>query len=295
MEYYRYCIMTTTISIKLMGGLGNQLFQIFATVSYGLEYTCNIIFPYTEQLHSGTVRNTYWNSFLIGYRDMTTHNEICKETNESLLSMPVYNEKSFEYNKIPRPKGPKMLLHGYYQSYKYFDKHWDSIKQMIQLDDQQQAIKNEYIDLFSNKETISLHFRIGDDINIQNCHPIMPYQYYYNAICNLTMIKNRKYRILYFCQDIDNTKVSGVIRRLSRMFTDIEFVKVNDDIDDWKQMLIMSVCSHNIIANSTYSWWGAYLNQNEDKMVYYPNKWFGKSLQHNTRDLFPSNWVNVYW
>ena len=287
--------MTTTISIKPMGGLGNQLFQIFATISYGLEYTCNIILPYTDQLHTGTVRNTYWNTFLIGCRNMTTYNLLNNETNESLMSMPIYNEKSFEYKKIPNPKGPKMQLHGYYQSYKYFDKHWESIKKMISLDDQQKAIKKDYADLFSTKETISLHFRIGDYANIQNCHPIMPFQYYYNAICNLTMHKNKKYRILYFCQDIDNEKVSVIINRLSRMFTELEFVKVSDDIVDWKQMLIMSVCSHNIIANSTYSWWGAYLNQNDKKMVYYPNKWFGKSLQHNTSDMFPPNWVNVYW
>ena len=287
--------MTTTISIKLMGGLGNQLFQIFATISYGLEYTCNIVLPYTDQLHTGTVRNTYWDTFLLGCRLMTTYNLLHNETNESLLSMHIYNEKSFEYNKIPKPKGPSMLLSGYYQSHKYFDKHWDSIKKMISLDDQQKAIKKDYADLFSTKETISLHFRIGDYANIQNCHPIMPFQYYYNAICNLTMHKNKKYRILYFCQDIDNEKVSVIINRLSRMFTELEFVKVSDDIVDWKQMLIMSVCSHNIIANSTYSWWGAYLNQNDKKMVYYPNKWFGKSLQHNTSDMFPPNWVNVYW
>ena len=287
--------MTTTTSIKLMGGLGNQLFQIFATISYGLEYTCNIVLPYTDQLHTGTVRNTYWDTFLLGCRLMTTYNLLHNETNESLMSMPIYNEKSFEYNKIPKPKGQSMLLSGYYQSYKYFDKHWDSIKKMISLDDQQKAIKKDYADLFSTKETISLHFRIGDYANIQNCHPIMPFQYYYNAICNLTMHKNKKYRILYFCQDIDNEKVSVIVNRLSRMFTELEFVKVSDDIVDWKQMLIMSVCSHNIIANSTYSWWGAYLNQNDKKMVYYPNKWFGKSLHHNTCDLFPTNWVSVYW
>lgn len=288
--------MTTTISIKLMGGLGNQLFQIFAAISYGLEYTSNIVLPYTDQLYTGIVRDTYWNTFLIGCRNMTTYNGNGNETNKSLMSMPIYNEKSFEYTKIPKPKGPRMLLYGYYQSYKYFNKHWDDIKQMINLDDQQEAIKKEYTDLFSNKENISLHFRIGDYANIQDKHPIIPFHYYYNAICNLTMNRNKNnYRILYFCQDIDNEKVSVMINRLSRMFTELEFVKVSDYIVDWKQMLIMSVCSHNIIANSTYSWWGAYLNQNDKKMVYYPNKWFGKSLPHNTTDLFPPNWVNVYW
>lgn len=295
MDYHRYCIMTNTVSIKPMGGLGNQLFQIFTTISYGLENTRDIIFPYTEQLHTGTVRNTYWNSFLIGLRNMTTYNPLYNETNESLMSMPAYNERMFEYKKIPKPKGPKMLLHGYYQSYKYFDKHWNTIRTMIQLEKQQTAIKNEYTELFSDKETVSMHFRIGDYVNIQDCHPIMPFNYYYNAICNLIMHKDKHYRVLYFCQDTDNIKVSLIINRLSGMFRNIEFVKVDDSICDWKQMLIMSVCSHNIIANSTYSWWGAYFNSNDKKIVYYPNKWFGKSLTHNTTDLFPKEWVNVYW
>ncbi len=101
--------MTNTVSIKPMGGLGNQLFQIFTTISYGLENTCDIILPYTEQLHTGTVRNTYWNSFLIGLRNMTTYNPLYKETNESLMSMPVYNEKMFEYKKIPKPNQHRLI------------------------------------------------------------------------------------------------------------------------------------------------------------------------------------------
>lgn len=287
--------MTNTVSIKLMGGLGNQLFQLFTAITYGLENTCNVIFPYTEQLRSGTIRNTYWNTFLIGLRNMTTYEPSCKETNESLLSMPMYSEKSFDYKKISSPKGPRMLLHGYFQSYKYFNKHWDTIKQMICLEEQQTAIKREYADLFSGKETVSLHFRIGDYITIQDCHPIMPIDYYYNAICNLMMRKDKQYRILYFCQDVDNERVSLIINRLTGMFPNIEFIKIDDGIDDWKQMLIMSVCSHNIIANSTYSWWGAWFNTNPNRCIYYPNRWFGKSLPHTTTDLFPREWVKVYW
>jgi hypothetical protein len=58
-------------------------------------------------------------------------------------------------------------------------------------------------------------------------------------------------------------------------------------------MLLMSVCDHNIIANSTFSWWGAYLNQNPSKIVCYPGTWFGPALKHDTRDLFPTDWVKM--
>ena len=70
-----------------------------------------------------------------------------------------------------------------------------------------------------------------------------------------------------------------------------EFIKVSDEYHDWEQLLIMSVCDHNIIANSSYSWWGAYLNENKNKTVMYPEKWFGKKMQqHNLCDLFPLTW-----
>jgi len=58
-------------------------------------------------------------------------------------------------------------------------------------------------------------------------------------------------------------------------------------------MLLMSVCDHTIIANSTFSWWGAYFNQNPGKMVCYPDTWFGPALKHDTRDLCPTDWIKT--
>ena len=71
-------------------------------------------------------------------------------------------------------------------------------------------------------------------------------------------------------------------------------MKVKDDIPDWKQLLIMSICHHNIIANSTFSWWGAYFNTNPTKLVCYPNAWFGiKKQNYIMNDLFPENWKKI--
>jgi hypothetical protein len=82
--------------------------------------------------------------------------------------------------------------------------------------------------------------------------------------------------------------------KLKSKFEDIKFVNIDSTIPDWKQMLMMSCCHHNIIANSTFSWWGAYFNRNPDKIVCYPNKWFGPALANKTTDdLFPPEWRKI--
>jgi hypothetical protein len=105
-----------------------------------------------------------------------------------------------------------------------------------------------------------------------------------------------KFNVLIFNQACDNTAVLEHMRELKAdpaFAKRCRFYKVPDMFEDWKQLLLMSVCDHNIIANSTFSWWGAYFNQNPGKMVCYPSAWFGPALNHDTRDLFPAGWVKI--
>jgi hypothetical protein len=73
----------------------------------------------------------------------------------------------------------------------------------------------------------------------------------------------------------------------------MKFIRVNPHLDDWEQMLLMSLCEHNIIANSTFSWWGAYLNSNVEKIVCYPDQWFSPKANKDTSDLFLEDWVKI--
>jgi hypothetical protein len=149
-------------------------------------------------------------------------------------------------------------------------------------------------------DKLSIHFRLGDYKQHPESHPILPKEYYYNA---LSVIQKKcqveNFKILYFCEAEDNSEVLNTIEYLKCEFVNAIFIKVDDTIPDWKQLLIMSVCNHNIIANSSFSWWGAYMNLSESKIVCYPEIWFGKNIIQNiphsefVKDLCPTDWINV--
>jgi len=276
-----------------MGGLGNQLFQIFTTIAYGIQTKRKIIFPYSETLNVGIERPTYWHSFLYSLRMMTTFNPSHGVTNLLFCRYSFISENGFSYEAIPEYPFREIVLNGYFQSYKYFEPYKDSVFALIRLEQQKDTIRKEF-PFINQSNTISMHFRLGDYVNIQDCHPLMPYEYYKNALQYIIdHQKDQSFTVLYFCQEQDNDTVLNMIRQLRELYPSIEFTKVDDTVQDWKQMLLMSCCRHNIIANSTFSWWGGYFNQNSDKMVCYPDKWFGPKINHDTRDLFPGDWISV--
>jgi hypothetical protein len=96
-------------------------------------------------------------------------------------------------------------------------------------------------------------------------------------------------------QKEDEEDVQIIIDKLKTKFPECRVVKIDHRIVDWEQMLMMSLCRHNIIANSSFSWWGAYFNLREDKIVCYPDVWFGPKLAdiNDTRDLFPETWSKI--
>lgn len=282
------------VTCSLMGGLGNQLFQLFTTIAYSIENNSIFIFPYSTELRTGITRPTYWDSFLSGIKSFTTFNNT-EITNQMISKYPQHREIGFHYLKIPSYENtPKIMLSGYYQSYKYFEKFQTQIYELIHLEQQKAEIKNEYSTFFQDDINVSMHFRLGDYVGKEKYHPVMSVDYYENAINYLiTKINTNQFTILYLCQDIDNQTVELMITGLRIVFPTINFVKVDDSVDDWKQMLIMSNCNHNIIANSTFSWWGAYFNTN-NPVICYPAKWFGPAFGHyNINDLFPNKWYKI--
>lgn len=287
------------LTCKLQGGLGNQLFQIFTTISYALKYSKPFFFFNNTQLGKGengsTIRYTYWETFLSNLKPFL------KNGNE-IPQLMFIKEKSYNYEDISEilinNKIMISMLVGYYQSPLYFDRYKHMICKLINLEQKRLIVKNKVKIDFDNISTISLHFRLGDYKNLQDFHPILSEKYYSNSISLILdeLSCNKIYKqiqIIYFCEEEDIEDVEKTIKNLKELFPSIKFNRGNPILEDWEQMLLMSLCNHNVIANSTFSWWAAYLNNNKEKLVCYPEEWFGPKAEHDTKDLFPEEWIKI--
>jgi hypothetical protein len=285
------------LTCYLRGGLGNQLFQIFATISYALKHKKPFAFSNQFQLY--TDRFTYWHTFLSQLAKFTKEIKYGHKINENTIlinnntTFAIINEIDFTYNELPNIDDDNVFLLGYFQSYKYFLENYKIITRLILLDNQQKQIKTKYCN-FNYDNTVSLHFRVGDYIQHQEHYVIMSFDYFNNALahlCNTTTVKT----VLIFCEKSDMPAIEGIVDKLKQSYPHLVFQYIDFIICDWEQLLIMSCCQYNIITNSSYSWWGAYFNSNPEKIVCYPDEWFGQKYKeiNNTKDLCPTSWIRV--
>jgi hypothetical protein len=286
------------LTCYLQGGLGNQLFQIFTTIAYSLTY--KKAFAFTNQIQLDTKRSTYWHSFLSPLSKFTKYiNYYNKATIDKFTNIiknndfVKLNEENFSYNVLPNIQAENLLLCGYFQSYKYFETHAASIMKLIKLEQQKTSVKNKYKHKYDYNNCISIHFRRGDYKILSEFYPLLTYEYYSDALTHI-ISSSRVHHAIIFCEKNDISDILPMIEQFKTTFSGITFQVIDFNISDWGQLLLMSACQHNIIANSSYSWWGAYFNTNPDKIVCYPDKWFGPKLKNcSTKDMCPTFWKKV--
>jgi len=268
------------ITTVLMGGLGNQLFQLFNLLSYAetnrQDFFLEDLPPQRED------RPFYWNTFLAPLRKYL----------KPSIPLPVYQETKFEYDPIQsyRQINQPFKFLGYFQSYKYFQKNENILFEHIQLKETLDKTRENYP--FDYSDFISMHFRVGDYKYLPEHHPVLSLSYYTSAL-NVMMRMTSARRVLYFYEPGDKDHVDEYIRLLKPLFPDMDFISIDHSIPDYEQLSLMACCSHQIIANSTFSWWGGYFNTNPDKIVTYPSKWFGPAQKKDTTDLFPTTWIKI--
>ncbi len=182
-------------------------------------------------------------------------------------------EKGWYYEELPFIEDVKFF--GFFQSYKYFEHCEGKIRELFQFNDQITA-KHQKL----GENTCSIHVRRGDYIGNQ-FHEVCHLEYYNDAIVEM---KSR--------QKIDKFVVfSDDTAWCREQFGGDQFVFIdgNSDIED---LYLMSMCTHNIICNSSFSWWAAWLNSNPDKVVVGPGRWFG-DISKGTEDLLPKEWIQI--
>jgi len=252
------------ISCNLKGGLGNQMFQIAATVSLSIENNDNFGFQFDKcsTSYQGFAAPKYQKNFFRNIPSIGDYN-----------FKKFYVEQKFSYVEIPYEKD--LLLDGYFQSEKYFEKNKLFIKNLFYIDENLKKLVTDKFN-FDLSEVTTVHIRRGDYLNNPNFHTVCEPDYYNKAI---NYIGEGKF--VFISDDIEWVKQN--FKSNNFFYSDL-----GDDILDF---MLLTLSKNNIISNSTFSWWGAYLNSNLITNVIAPKKWFGFLGPQDTEDLYPNKWI----
>ena len=257
---------------RLAGQLGNQFFIIAATLNLALSHNAAAFFP--DFLHS----------FEPKYRLEQNYKNLFSHLNASVPPQEIrcyYQEPVYTFSPITYHDN--MELRGWFQSEKYFLEHKEKILEFFSPSPEIMSyLRSKYAFIIDHPKTVSIHVRsyLKED----------PLQKVY--ISYDTVMDYYKKAISIFPEDtlfvIFSCEIEECKRLFNGMMSNVCFIEGEADYHD---LYLMSLCKDNIICNSTFSWWGAYLNKNPDKKVIVPPQWFSKEYGHDTSDLIPSNWT----
>jgi len=255
---------------KIQGGIGNQMFQYAYGKHLSHKYNTDLRLDIRFYDYQGTPRR----KFILNKISKTIVN-----TNMNFsLSGKIYQIiDDFNYKELPHILTDNYYLDGYWQSEKYFKESESLIREEFTPNAEtiSKLLKTPFID----SNTTSIHVRRTDYVTSNGYHPVQPIEYYKNAV---DIIGEYDY-IFIFSDDIEWCK-------MNLSFKNMIFVEGFTDVED---LWLMSLCKNNIISNSTFSWWGAYLNRNKNKKVIAPNLWFGTQTNLSTIDIIPTDWIKI--
>jgi len=277
------------VSVKLKGGLGNQLYQIATVIAYGWEHSISPVFKKIRRAPSRVdTRPVYWDSV---FRKVSL-------IENRPYNLFFYQEKEMGYHKIPSPSDicnlayySGILFNGYFSSEKFFDKFRDKLLPILFYIDhsEKEYLKKKYPEIYDgDKITISLHIRRGDNIS-------HPKKYDQPSLWNSDYYSNS---IAYFGEEFGLNNIKIIIfssdHEFVRNYIEKEFPSLDilfPQEKDYLELFLMSCCDHQIIANSTFSWWGAYLNDNPNKIVIAPKNWANPIIHKNWDFRYMNGWL----
>jgi hypothetical protein len=294
------------IITRLNGGLGNQMFQYACGRALALRNRDSLkldISGYGAGRSNGTdTPRKYSLSHFNIEEDIASENEITK-ARYPLGAVSKYSDifrkkilRQFNVGFIPKifhskTAGSSFYLDGFWQSEKYFADWADEIRREFTLKKAMspaaRAIANAMASNNGNTPSVSIHIRRGDvarDAATNPYYGIATPEYYSKALQYITK-KTGTFRVFVFSDDIEWTKKNIAIPYPTTYVS-------GATIPDYEEMILMGMCDHNIVANSSFSWWGAWLNQNPGKIVVAPAVWSKRNKKWHT-DTVPKTWTRL--
>lgn len=291
------------IIVRLKGGMGNQLFQYALgralSVDWKMPFKIDKSFYKTYTLHDYVLANFNLVENIVTTQDLSLAKKFNRgnlfselfvwlEERKPITTRYFIREHDLSFNPNIAMIKNNVYLDGFWQSEKYFE----NIKQIIQkefsprikLDKKNNDLKK----IIQSKKSVSIHIRRGNYVTDKETlkkHGVCSKEYYFDAI-NLLSSKIGNFHIFVFSDD------NQWARRNISFGYPTTFIDFNGRAKDYADLTLMSMCQHNIIANSTFSWWGGWLNTNPNKIVIAPKKWF-RDLSMNTNDLLPNGWIKI--
>jgi len=301
------------IIVALSGGLGNQLFQYATAKSIALNLNCTLKIDnsWFKKIHiiedfshenATTIRDYSLKHFKIDsqiagesllnwiqrFRIYSKKSKLFKAIGNIFLKQFQYQyitSNEFSIEKIQSEK--RVYLNGYWQNNTIIEENREQLLREFKLRDDINSENKTFLDQIKKTNAVAIHFRRGDYINKPNSkklHVNLSDQYYDEAIEQMNSnIKNPYYYI--FSDDIN------WVRNNIRLPENIKFI--DSDSGEHEHLYLMSQCNHFIIANSTYSWWGAWLSTSQNKIVISPKYWYNDFNLNDKIIRIPEDWIKI--
>lgn len=284
------------VSSMLIGRLGNSMFQIAASIGYARKYGYEWSVQEIPHNNESAIHRVFPNLPKTNFKGQSYQEHphgFCD------LHKRDYDLCHFDYHPIP-DIGDHAFLRGFWQSYKYFEGAEDEIKKVFELPH-----------ITGYEDYVSIHVRRGDYVQHSGSFPPVTLGYIFEAMNYFLKIYNG-IKFIVFSDDIKwcQHHIKLTVSNLSGARTEEEINAVMKNLNEQlifsegrnelQDLSLMASCGHHIIANSTFSWWGAYLGHNPNRIVITPSQergsWFGmqSGVKQDVVDLLPPNWIKIH-
>jgi hypothetical protein len=286
------------IIVRIIGGLGNQMFQYAFYKNLETKYTnvkCDVVGYDKYTLHNGFNLEKAFNlkvnkasleeiKSVTNFYDSSIFSKIIRKIIGEKASH--INENKFTWDLLDT--GLDLYIDGYWQSEKYFGEH-EQLKNTFSFKKDPGLKQKEIVGLITTCNSVSLHVRRGDYIG-NKTYVNLGEEYYNNSIA---LIQNHISDAVFFIFSDDDSWVKE--NHFTQLKPKSNIIFVEKDIQKpHNDMRLMALCKHNIIANSSFSWWGAWLNNNENKIVVAPKQWYNDSDMNTFQtDNIPTSWIKI--